>query len=170
MQALTDSRNPKMESTRKHQPCPGRPGRGSGRCQESGSDGGGSGFPSGEYRRSQLRLVALDGQALMLRGEARNREEFGLPGAWRGASAFPQARAAAVTEIGTGAGLAWHAGPCAESEADEAERLPGHPSSGMPVPADRHHADPPPWSRAAATGAGLLWRCKGNMLLIHLQY
>ncbi len=112
-----------------------------------------------------LRLAALDGWVPMLRGEARNREESGLPGAWRRAPAFPQARVTAVMEIGTRAGPARHAGPCAESGMAQAEKLPGHPSSGMPVPADRHHAGAPPWSRAVATGAGLLRRCKGNMRL-----
>ena len=112
-----------------------------------------------------LRLVAFDGWVLNLPDEARNREEFGLPGASRGASAFPQARVTAVMEIGTRAGPARHAGPCAESGAGQAERLLGHPSPGMPEPADRYHAGAPPWSRAVATGAELLWRCKGNMRL-----
>ena len=42
-----------------------------------------------------LRLVAFDGSTLNLPDEERNRETFGLPGASRGASAFPQARVTA---------------------------------------------------------------------------
>ena len=33
----------------------------------------------------------------------------------------------------------------------------------MLVLADRYYAGFPLWSRAATTGAELLWRCKGNM-------
>ena len=110
-----------------------------------------------------LRLVAFDGSTLNLPDEERNRETFGLPGASRGASAFPQARVTAVMEVGTRASFAWHAGPYAESWMEQAERLLGHLSSGMLVLADRHYTGFPLWSRAAATGAELLWRCKGNM-------
>ena len=110
-----------------------------------------------------LRLVAFDGSTLNLPDEERNRETFGLPGASRGASAFPQARVTAVMEVSTRVGFAWHAGPYAESEMEQAERLLGHLSSGMLVLADRYYAGFPLWSRAAATGAELLWRCKGNM-------
>ncbi len=53
---------------------------------------------------------AHDGRVLNLRGEEQNRETFGLPGASRGAPAFPQARVTAVTETGTWAALARHAG------------------------------------------------------------
>ena len=84
-----------------------------------------------------LRLAAFDGWVLNLRGEEGNRGTFGLPGAWRRAAAFPQTRMTAVMEVGTRAGPARHAGPLVESGADGAERLPGHPSSGMPVLADR---------------------------------
>ena len=109
------------------------------------------------------RQVAFDGWVLNLQGGERNRETFGLPGASRGASAFPQARVTAVMEVGTRAGFAWHAGPYAESEMEQAERLLGHLSSGMLVLADRYYTGYPLWSRAVATGADLLWRCKGNM-------
>ncbi len=119
------------------------------------------GTPGAWYRG--LRLVAFDGRALNLPDERRNRETFGLPGASRGASAFPQARVTAVMEIGTRAGFAWHAGPYAESGMAQAERLLGHLSSGMLVLADRYYCGFPPWSRAVATGAELLWRFKGNM-------
>ncbi|MYG26551.1 MAG: IS4 family transposase [Boseongicola sp. SB0677_bin_26] len=119
------------------------------------------GTPGAWYRG--LRLVAFDGSSLNLPDEARNREAFGLPGSPRGSSAFPQARVTAMVELGTHAAFAWHAGPLAESEAEQAERLLGHLSSGMLVLADRYYTGFPLWSRAAATGADLLWRFKGNM-------
>ena len=119
------------------------------------------GTPGAWYRG--LRLVAFDGSSLNLPDEARNREAFGLPGSSRGSAAFPQARVTAMVELGTHAAFAWHAGPLAESEAEQAERLLGHLSSGMLVLADRCYAGFPLWSRAAATGADLLWRFKGNM-------
>ncbi len=68
-----------------------------------------------------------------------------------------------MAELGTHAAFAWHAGPLAESGAEQAERLLGHLSSGMLVLADRHYAGFPPWLRAAATGADPLWRFKGNV-------
>ena len=119
------------------------------------------GTPGAWYRG--LRLVAFDGSSLNLPDEARNREAFGLPGSSRGSSAFPQARLTAMVEVGTHAAFAWHAGPLVESEAEQAERLLGHLSSGMLVLADRYYCGFPLWSRAAATGADLLWRVKGNM-------
>ena len=68
-----------------------------------------------------------------------------------------------MVELGTHSAFAWHAGPLAESEAEQAERLLGHLSPGKLVLADRCYAGFPLWSRAAATGADLPWRCKGNM-------
>ena len=117
--------------------------------------------PGAWYRG--LRLVAFDGSSLNLPDEVRNREEFGLPGAARGSSAFPQARLTAMMEVGTRAAFAWHAGPLAESEAEQAERLLGSLSSGMLVLADRTYCGFPLWSRAVATGADLLWRFKRNI-------
>ena len=85
--------------------------------------------------------MAFDGSSLNLPDEARNREAFGLPGSSRGSSAFPQARVAAMVELGTHAAFAWHAGPLAESEAEQAERLLGHLSPGTLVLADRCYAE-----------------------------
>ena len=110
-----------------------------------------------------LRLVAFDGSSLNVADEENNREFFGLPGSSRGSSAFPQARVTAMVEVGTRAAFAWHAGPLAESEAEQAERLLAHLSPGMLVLADRYYCGFPLWSRAVATGAELLWRVKSNM-------
>jgi hypothetical protein len=46
------------------------------------------------------RLVSLDGSCLEVADTAANRSEFGMPGASRGASAFPQLRFAALVENG----------------------------------------------------------------------
>ena len=110
-----------------------------------------------------LRLIAFDGSTLCTPDEERNRAHFGLPGSSRGSAAFPQARLTAMVELGTRAAFAWHVGPLAESEAEQAERLLGHLSAGMLVLADRYYCGYPLWSRAAETGADLLWRLKGNM-------
>ena len=110
-----------------------------------------------------LRLVAFDGSSLNVADEQNNREFFGLPGSSRGRSAFPQARVTAMVEVGTRAAFAWHAGPLAESEAEQAERLLAHLSPGMLVLADRYYCGFALWSRAVATGAELLWRVKSNM-------
>ncbi len=48
-----------------------------------------------------LRLVTLDGSTLDVPDEVGNREAFGLPGASRGASAYPQLRFVALLENGT---------------------------------------------------------------------
>src|SRR6476619_7837114 len=47
------------------------------------------------------RLVSLDGSCLEVADTAANRREFGVPGATRCASAFPQLRFAALVENGT---------------------------------------------------------------------
>ena len=47
------------------------------------------------------RLVSLDGSCLEVADTAANRSEFGVPGASRGASAFPQLRFVALVENGT---------------------------------------------------------------------
>ncbi len=108
------------------------------------------------------RLVAFDGSTLNLPDEVRNREVFGLPASSRGDSAFPQARVTMMVELGTRAALAWTAGPFRESEAEQAERLLDEFSPGMLVLADRYYCGFPLWSRAAETGADLLWRLRGN--------
>ena len=120
-----------------------------------------AGAPGAWYRG--LRLVAFDGSSLNVADEEKNRSFFGLPGSSRGRSAFPQVRVTAMMELGTRAAFAWHAGPLAESEAEQAERLLVHLGPGMLVLADRYYCGFPLWSRAVASGAHLLWRVKSNM-------
>ena len=55
-----------------------------------------------------------------------------------------------MMEVGTCAAFAWHAGPLAESEAEQTERLLGSLSSGMLVLADLYYCSFSLWARAVA--------------------
>ena len=61
-------------------------------------------------------------------------------------------------ELGTRAAFAWHRGPLRESEAEQAEALLSHLTTGMLVLADRGYFGFPLWLRATQSGADLLWR------------
>ncbi len=95
--------------------------------------------------------------------EEENRRCFGLPGSGRGSAAFPKLRLSVLVELGTRAPLAWCAGPLAESEMEQAERLVPHLEPGMLMLADRYYGGFPLWSAARGRGAELLWRVKSNM-------
>ena len=102
--------------------------------------------------------TSVKGKGRPSRGE---RSEHAARRGNRGGREAPcNARLTTMVEVGTHATFAWHAGPLAESGA---ERLLARLSSGMLVLADRYYCGFPLWSRAAATGADLLWRFKGNM-------
>src|SRR3954447_16503079 len=62
------------------------------------------------------RLVSLDGSCLEVADTAANRSEFGVPGASRGASAFPQLRFVALVENGTHVLFGARLGPYARGE------------------------------------------------------
>src|SRR5918911_4483702 len=62
------------------------------------------------------RLASLDGSCLDVADTEENRAEFGLPGASRGESAFPQLRLVALVENGTHVLFGARLGPCAEGE------------------------------------------------------
>ena len=66
-----------------------------------------------------------------------------------------------MAEVATHAALASHAGPLPESEAEPPERLPGRSSPGMLV--GLVGCGFPPWSRASASAADLLWLCQGSL-------
>src|SRR3954470_9866094 len=61
-------------------------------------------------------LVSLDGSCLEVADTAANRSEFGVPGASRGASAFPQLRFVALVENGTHVLFGARLGPYARGE------------------------------------------------------
>ncbi|MGH9259327.1 MAG: IS4 family transposase [Acidimicrobiales bacterium] len=110
------------------------------------------------------RLVAIDGTNLDIADTALNDEHFGRPGVNKGErSAFPQARVVAVAECGTHAIFDAEVGPYTTGENTLAQQLVDRLGPGMLVLADRGFCGFPLWSRAAATGADLLWRAKLNL-------
>ncbi|MEV5646085.1 transposase [Streptomyces flaveolus] len=111
------------------------------------------------------RLVALDGTALEVPDTEANAEYFGRARSDRGAGAFPQVRAALLTECGTHAVFGAALGPFTVSEVALAERLWRRLEPGMLVLADRIFPAFPRWRAAKARGADLLWRVKSNAVL-----
>src|SRR3954471_17005294 len=111
------------------------------------------------------RLVSLDGSCLDVADTEANRAAFGLPGASRGASAFPQLRFAALVENGTHVLFGARSGPYAEGETTLARAVLAALRPGMLCLADRQFFGHALWRAAAGTGADLLWRVKGNLRL-----
>jgi hypothetical protein len=111
------------------------------------------------------RLVSLDGSCLEVVDSAANREAFGLPGASRGASAFPQLRFVALVENGTHVLFGTHLGRYEEGETSLARSVLAALQPGMLCLADRPFFGHALWQEAAATGADLLWRVKRNLRL-----
>ena len=125
------------------------------------SDLGEPGSPRRGYQ-----VVALDDTTLDLPDEEQNRAAFGIPGTSRSGATSPKARLTLLFEVGTGAALAWRAGPVRrESEHAQAEALLGHLEPGTLVLADRDHFGLPLWSKSSETGADLLWRMPTNARL-----
>jgi hypothetical protein len=117
------------------------------------------------YRR--WRLVALDGTTLDVPDTESNVEFFGRPGSARGSGkgAYPQVRVAGLAECGTHAMFAAAAGRLSTHESKLAQGLFGRLSAGMLLIADRGLHGFDLWTKAAATGADLLWRVKANTVL-----
>lgn len=111
------------------------------------------------------RLTSLDGTCLDVADTEENRAAFGLPGASRGASAFPQLRLVALVENGTHVLFGARLGRYAESETTLAHAVLGALRPGMLCLADRQFFGHALWQRAAGTGADLLWRVKGTLRL-----
>jgi Insertion element 4 transposase N-terminal/Transposase DDE domain len=111
------------------------------------------------------RLTSLDGSCLDVADTAENRAEFGVPGASRGASAFPQLRLVALVENSTHVLFGARLGRYAEGETTLAHAVLGALRPGMLCLADRQFFGYALWQRAASTGADLLWRVKGNLRL-----
>jgi len=110
------------------------------------------------------RMVAIDGTCLDLADTAVNDEFFGRPGVNKGErSAFPMARVVAVAECGAHAIFDAVVGPYRVGENTLARDLIDRLEPGMLCMADRGFCGFPLWSRAAATGADLLWRAKSDM-------
>src|SRR3954468_24541791 len=111
------------------------------------------------------RLVSLDGSCLEVADTAANRSEFGVPGASRGASAFPQLRFAALVENGTHVLFGARLGPYAQGEITLAREVLAALRPGMLCLADRQFFGHALWLLALDTGADLLWRVKHNLRL-----
>ncbi|UPW04035.1 IS4 family transposase [Rhodococcus pyridinivorans] len=116
------------------------------------------------------RLVAIDGTCLDLPDTDANAEFFGRPGSGRGEkSAYPQSRVVAVAECGTHALFDAVVGPCTTSEVEMTREVVTRLQPGMLVLADRGLYGFDLWSRAAATGADLLWRVTTTLRPRHVQ-
>src|ERR687883_1036042 len=109
------------------------------------------------------RLVSVDGSCLEVADTEANRAEFGLPGASRGESAFPQLRFAALVENGTHVLFGARLGPYAEGETTLAHAVLTTLRPGMLCLADRQFFGHALWLTAMDTGADLLWRGKRNL-------
>lgn len=110
------------------------------------------------------RLVAIDGTCLDVADTAANDEFFGRPGVNKGErAAFPQARVVALAECASHAIVDAVVGAYTTAENTMARDLIDRLGPGLLVLADRGFCGFPLWSRAAATGADLLWRAMPNM-------
>jgi len=116
------------------------------------------------------RLVALDGMCLDVADTVDNDGWFGRAGVNKGErAAFPQARVVAVAECATHAVFDAVVGAYSTPENTLARELVDRLAPGMVVLADRGFCGYPLWSKAAATGADLLWRAMGNMKPRHVE-
>jgi len=111
------------------------------------------------------RLVSLDGSCLDVADSAANRAAFGMPGASRGESAFPQLRFVALVENGTHVLFGARLGRYAEGETTLAQAVLPALRPGMLCLADRQFFGHALWQAARQTGADLLWRGKHNLRL-----
>jgi len=111
------------------------------------------------------RLVSLDGSSLDVADTAENGVAFGYPGSSRGESAFPQLRFVALMENGTHVLFGAKLGRYADGETTLAHGVLPVFRPGMLCLADRYFFGYALWQAAAATGADLLWRVKGNLRL-----
>jgi hypothetical protein len=88
-----------------------------------------------------------------------------MPGASRGASAFPQLRFVALVENGTHVLFGTQLGRYDAGETTLAQRVLGSLRPGLLCLADRQFFGHALWQAAAASGADLLWRVKHNLRL-----
>ncbi len=116
------------------------------------------------------RLVSIDGTTIDVADTAANASVFGRAGTGRGdGSAFPQLRAVALGECGTHAVIGAEMDSYTVGEVTLAKRLVSSLRPGMLCLADRGFTAHPLFKAAAASGADLLWRAKGNAVLPVLE-
>src|SRR5690349_11492074 len=94
------------------------------------------------------RLASLDGTCLDVADTAENRAAFGVPGASRGESAFPQLRLVALVENGTHVLFGACLGRTTEGETTLAQAVLGALRPGMLCLADRYFFGFALWQRA----------------------
>jgi hypothetical protein len=110
------------------------------------------------------RLMAIDGTCLDVADTPENATHFGRPGVMKGEqAAFPQARVVAVAECGTHAIVDAAVGKYTTAENTLTVELIDRLQPGTLLLADRGFCGFPLWSRAAATGADLLWRANSTL-------
>lgn len=111
------------------------------------------------------RVVAVDGTTLEVPDSEANREEFGLPHAERGKSAYPRVRITGLVETGTHVHFAAQVGPYGTGEVTMAREIVKHLKPGMLCLADRYFYGFTLWEQARAQGAELVWRVRSNIRL-----
>lgn len=111
------------------------------------------------------RLVSVDGSTLDIADEKGNEEVFGRPSSSRGSSAFPQLRFVSLVENGTHVLFGTRMGGYKTGEITLAREVLGYLCRGMLCLADRNFYGFELWKQASSTGADLLWRIKGNIVL-----
>ncbi len=110
------------------------------------------------------RVVAIDGTCLDVADTPGNDAYFGRPGVNKGEqAAFPQARVVALAECATHAIFDACVGTYTTAENTLARELIERLEPGMLVLADRGFCGFPLFSRAARSGADLLWRANSTM-------
>jgi hypothetical protein len=113
----------------------------------------------------QWRVVSLDGSTLDVADTAENDNEFGRPGASRGASAYPKIRFVGLLENGTHVLFAARMADYATDELKLAEQVVPALRKGMLCLADRFYPRYKLWQQASSTAAELLWRTRQNARL-----
>lgn len=113
----------------------------------------------------QWRVMSLDGSTLDVADTEENENEFGRPGASRGASAYPKIRFVGLLENGTHVVFAARMADYATDELQLAEEVVPALSKGMLCLADRFFPSYKLWHQASGTGAALLWRTRQNARL-----
>lgn len=111
------------------------------------------------------RLVALDGSTLNVIDSRANVQAFGKPPSSRGKTVFAQIRWVALAEVGTHVLFAARIAGWRVSEYAMGLHLVSRLEPGMLCLADRLFYGFEMWSKAAATGADLLWRVQKNIPL-----
>ena len=124
--------------------------------------------PGAFYR--DWRLVSIDGTTIDVADTDANAAAFGRAGTGRGdGSAFPQLRVVALGECGTHAVIAARMDSYSVGEVTLAKQLVAALKPGMLCLADRGFTAHPLFAAAAASGAALVWRAKGNAVFPVLQ-